>query len=60
GFGGPVGGSGPGGAGGFGPGGPGGPGGSGPGGGNNGIRDWVTSNGTQVDYGGSSTLYYVG
>ncbi|MBV8982977.1 MAG: glycosyltransferase family 39 protein [Acidimicrobiia bacterium] len=55
GFGGPGGGFGRGGAGLGAPGGPG-----GPGGGNNGIRDWVTSNGTQVDYGGSSTLYYVG
>jgi 4-amino-4-deoxy-L-arabinose transferase-like glycosyltransferase len=38
-------------------GGPGGPG--GPGGGNSALREWITSHGTQVDYGGSSTLYEI-
>jgi 4-amino-4-deoxy-L-arabinose transferase-like glycosyltransferase len=38
-------------------GGPGGPG--GPGGGNSALRQWVTSHGTQVNYGGSATLYDV-
>jgi 4-amino-4-deoxy-L-arabinose transferase-like glycosyltransferase len=49
-----------GGPGGFGSPGGGGPGGGGPGGGNNAISQWVTSNGTQVNYGGSATLYKVG
>jgi 4-amino-4-deoxy-L-arabinose transferase-like glycosyltransferase len=40
-------------------GGPGGGGFGGPGGGNSAISQWVTAHGTQVNYGGSSTLYDV-
>ncbi|MBV8559434.1 MAG: hypothetical protein JO050_01585 [Acidimicrobiia bacterium] len=64
GFGAPGGPGGPGGGGLGGPGGAGlgGQGGGGPGGpgsGNSALRQWVTSHGTQVNYGGSSTLYDV-
>ena len=52
-----LGNGGPGGFGGPGPGGPGGFG--GPGDGNSAIAQWVTAHGTQVDYGGSASLYDV-